>query len=162
MVEVKRNKYAGILANDMADGEGVCVSFWVQGCPIHCPGCHNQQTWDFEGGLDLPSNYLDLIDQAISANGVHRNFSLLGGEPLSAKNLELSYTILKHVRSKFPSIKIFCWTGYTLELLSPEQRKCLQFIDTLIDGPYIQEQRDITLKLRGSTNQKIRQKGVDF
>ena len=155
-------RYAGLITNDFADGEGVCVSFWVQGCPIHCPGCHNKQTWDFEGGLELPSNYLDLIDQAICANGVRRNFSLLGGEPLCAENLELSYTILKHVRNKYPSIKIFCWTGYTLEALSSKQRDCLQFVDTLIDGPYIQEQRDITLKLRGSTNQKIRQKGVDF
>ena len=62
-------RYAKLMPNDVVDGEGVCVSFWVQGCPIHCPGCHNQQTWDFEGGLDLPSNYLDLIDQDISANG---------------------------------------------------------------------------------------------
>ena len=155
-------KYAKLMPNDVVDGEGICVSFWVQGCPIHCNGCHNQQTWDFEGGLELPPNYLELIDKAICANGVPRNFSLLGGEPLCEGNLELSYTILKHVREKHPSIKIFCWTGYTLETLSPKQRECLQFIDTLIDGPYIQEQRDITLKLRGSTNQKIRQKGVDF
>ncbi len=155
-------KYAGLMKNDTADGEGVCVSFWVQGCPIRCPGCHNKQTWEFEGGPELPSNYLELIDKAISANGIKRNFSLLGGEPLCDENLDLSYKILQYIKNKYPTIKIFCWTGYYLESFSKKQKECLKFIDVLIDGPYIEEQKDITLKFRGSSNQRIRKKGIDF
>jgi len=161
-------KYAGLIQDDFVDGEGVCTSFWVQGCPLHCHGCHNPQTWDPEGGELLPDNYLDLIDKAITANGLLRNFSLLGGEPFAWYNRKLSCNILRHVRDKFPTIKIFCWTGYTLDqikMVAPidkETQQMLECIDILIDGAYLEEQRDVSLHLRGSRNQQIRYKGVDF
>lgn len=159
-------RYAGLIKNDFTDGNGVCVSFWVQGCSHHCPGCHNSETWDFEGGKELPEDYLDQIDNAITANGLLRNFSLLGGEPFD--NILLSKEILKHVREKFPTITIYCWTGYTIEQLKKHAEynyaisRMLDCIDILIDGPYIAEQRDITLPLRGSRNQRILYKGKDF
>ena len=160
-------RYAGLIKNDIANGEGVCVSYWVQGCPHHCPGCHNPETWDFDGGLECPWDLLKQIKEAICANGIQRNFSILGGEPLCPENIGHVNATVCYIRDMFPDIKIFLWTGYTLEELKEysfarEARAILDKIDVLIDGPYIEEQRDITLKLRGSSNQKIRKKGIDF
>jgi anaerobic ribonucleoside-triphosphate reductase activating protein len=159
-------KYAGLMTNDFANGEGVCVSFWTQGCPHHCEGCQNPETWDFEGGLELPTDIRGQIIKAICANGITRNFSVLGGEPLCSQNIEEVDQIITSVRAAFPQIKIFVWTGYTLEELQKEKNEhiinILSKIDILIDGKYEEEQRDITLELRGSKNQRILQRGIDF
>ena len=160
------NKYAGLNTNDFANGKGVCVSFWTQGCPHHCPGCQNPETWDFEGGKDLPTDIRGQITKAICANGITRNFSILGGEPLCPQNIEEVDNIVTSVRAAFPHIKIFLWTGYTLNELQKQENKhiinILSHIDVLIDGPYIENERDITLDLRGSKNQRILYHGVDF
>lgn len=156
-------KYATIMENDYTNGENICVSFWVQGCPHRCEGCHNPAQWAFEGGKELPNDYKGQIIKAISANGITRNFSVLGGEPLCEQNIKLTSDIITAVRVAYPHIKIFLWTGYTLEELKhPLIEDILSKIDVLIDGPYIQSQRDVTLKLRGSTNQRILYKNVDF
>ena len=134
--------------------------------PHHCPGCQNPETWDFEGGKELPTDIRGQIIKAICANGIIRNFSILGGEPLCDQNLDEVKQIVTSVRSAFPHIKIFIWTGYTLEeLLQQNDERIISIlsqIDTLIDGRYIESKRDITLPLRGSTNQRILQHGVDF
>lgn len=161
-------RYAGLIENDFAAGDGVCVSFWVQGCPHHCPGCHNPETWDFEAGKQLPENILDKIDEAILANGIKRNLAILGGEPLCFENISLVFSILYHIRFKFPGITIYLWTGYTLEELKQLDyyeiaiKPTIDLTNVLIDGPYIEEQRDITLPMRGSRNQRILYKGKDF
>ena len=155
-------RYAGLEKNDFINGEGVCVSFWVQGCPHKCLGCHNPKTLDYGGGQPLPSDYRGQIIKAISANGIIRNFSILGGEPLCSHNLELTKKVLSAVRVAYPQIKIFLWTGYVIEELNLEQKEVLKYIDVLIDGPFIQDLRDTTLKLRGSSNQRILEKGIDF
>lgn len=155
-------RYAGLETNDIINGEGVCVSFWTQGCPHKCVGCHNPETWDCGKGLELPNDIRGQIIKAISANGLTRNFSVLGGEPLCKNNLALTLDIVSAVRIAYPGIKIFLWTGYTKEELDLEQAEVLKHIDVLIDGPFIQELRDTTLKLRGSSNQRILKKGIDF
>ena len=156
-------KYAAIKTNDYINGEGVCVSFWVQGCPHQCEGCHNPAQWDFQGGLDLPTDYKGQIIKAISANGIVRNFSVLGGEPLCDENIRLTYDIINIVRTAYPHIKIYVWTGYKLENIHHDLLpSILEKIDVVIDGPYIESQRDVTLKLRGSANQRILRKGIDF
>lgn len=159
-------KYAGLITNDFANGVGTCVSFWTQGCPHHCYNCQNPETWDFEGGKDLPSDIRGQITKAISANGIVRNFSVLGGEPLCEENIQEVNNIITSIRIAYPHIKIFVWTGYTLEQLKQKDNvyinKILQQIDVLIDGKYIDEKRDITLPLRGSSNQRILYKGTDF
>lgn len=160
------DRYAGLITNDFANGEGVCVSFWVQGCPHKCHGCQNPETWDFSGGKELPMDIRGQIVKAICANGITRNFSVLGGEPLCEENLEEVDQIITTVRTAFPHIKIFVWTGYTLEELqkntNPHIISILSQIDTLIDGPYIEEERDITLDLRGSKNQRVLHHKIDF
>lgn len=157
-------RYAAIENNDYINGEGMCVSFWVQGCPHKCEGCHNPEAWSFEGGQELPNDYKGNIIKAISANGVTRNFSVLGGEPLCPENLDLTLSTISAVRAAYPNIRIFLWTGYCLEDIkeNPVVKEILEQINVLIDGPFIQEQRDITLKLRGSKNQRILYHGIDF
>lgn len=152
-------RYAGYMPNDFINGEGVSVSLWTQGCPHHCKGCFNQCTWDFFGGAEVPPNLSQKIIEAISANGIQRNFSVLGGEPLCDENKEFVLSIIEDVRKAFPHIKIFVWTGYTYnELLERKDEtinKILYNIDILIDGKYEEDKRDLTLKLRGSSNQNI-------
>lgn len=153
-------RYAGLIKNDIVNGEGVCVSFWTQGCPFKCKGCHNPQTWDFNGGEDLPNDIKGQIVKAISDNNITRNFSILGGEPLCEQNIELVKEILLAVKAAYPHIKVFLWTGYELEDI--QDALILEKVDVLITGPYIEEQRDITLPLRGSYNQKVLRKEIDF
>lgn len=153
------SRYNAILTNDVVNGEGVCVSFFVQGCPHHCPGCFNEETWDFKGGQPYTEHTKWEIIEAIGANGIQRNFSVLGGEPLDEHNLKMTEEVISAVRAAYPNIKIFLWTGYTIEGLSSsfDNRlgKILNTIDVLIDGPFIEEQKDLSLKLRGSKNQRI-------
>lgn len=151
--------YASLNKNDIVNGEGVCVSFWVQGCPHRCSGCHNPEQWSFEGGQEFTPQTLEEIKQAISANGICREFSILGGEPLCPENLFLTTLVIREVKQAYPDIKIYIWSGYTYEELqkisNPHLKYILETADYLIDGPYIAEQRDITLHLRGSKNQNI-------
>lgn len=152
-------KYAGLNCNDFTDGCGVCVSLWVQGCPFKCPGCHNPETWDFKGGLEVPNDLRGQIIKAISANGITRNFSVLGGQPLCEQNLDFVLHTIAAVRSAYPNIKIYIWSGYTYrELLDKKDKrinKIFELSNYLIDGRYEKELRDITLPLRGSSNQNI-------
>lgn len=152
-------QYAGIIKNDIAAGEGVNVSFFTQGCPFHCQGCHNPQTWDFLGGKEFTAETLNEVINAIGSNGVIRNLSIMGGEPLCAENLFLTSMLIFNVKEKYPDIKYYVWTGYTYEeLLERNEQKLnwiLDNIDYLIDGPFILAERDITLPMRGSRNQRI-------
>ena len=122
-------RIAGINKNDVVNGEGICVALFTQGCPFHCKGCFNPETWDYDGGKEVPiSDLISDVEAAIAANGVPRNFSILGGEPLIERNLE--------------------------ELTSA-QKEVTQYIDVLIDGQYKEKLRDVSLHLRGSSNQRI-------
>lgn len=152
-------RYAGIIKNDVAAGKGVCVTFFVQGCDTHCPGCHNQGTWDFDGGYEFTQDTINSIINALNANGVQRNLCIMGGEPLHERNQFLVQLLIQEVKKVYPDIKVYLWTGYIYEDLIEKHEKILQNIlqeiDVLIDGPFIQEQRDITLAMRGSKNQRI-------
>lgn len=153
-------RIADINKNDVINGQGVCVSVWTQGCPHHCKGCHNPESWNFSGGYEVDENeIIEKILQYLVENGVQRNLSILGGEPLCIENIDFTITLLAKAKEKYPSIKTFVWTGYRMEEFSKE---VLENIDVLIDGPFILEERDITLKLRGSKNQRILYNGFDF
>jgi len=152
-------RYAGIIENDFTDGTGVCVSLWTQGCPHHCSGCHNPETWDFKGGYEVPDDIRGEIVKAISANGIIRNFSILGGEPLCEENLDFVLNIISSVRTAYPHIKIYIWSGYTFEeLINKNDERIINILkqaNYLIDGRYDEKLRDTTLPLRGSSNQNI-------
>lgn len=159
---------AGIIDNDVVDSiNGICVSLWVSGCPLHCKGCHNPQLWDFNYGENVPrKEVMEKLIDMIRANGLKRNFSVLGGEPLAPENIEDVMHVINRIRSVFKNeITIYLWTGYTIEVLKEkaskldEYGKCvnkiLKTIDVLIEGPYVEELKSPTLRLRGSSNQRI-------
>lgn len=149
-------RIAGINKNDVVNGEGICVALFTQGCPFHCKGCFNPETWDYDGGKEVPiSDLISNIEAAIAANGVPRNFSILGGEPLIERNLEELKILLSTIKKDFPHITIFLWTGFTIEELTSAQKEVTQYIDVLIDGQYNEKLRDVSLHLRGSSNQRI-------
>ena len=152
-------KYAGLIKNDIAAGEGVNVTFFTQGCPLHCDGCHNPQTWDFLGGKEFTAETISKVIAAIGADGVERNLSIMGGEPLCPENIFMTALLISNVKDVYPNIKVYIWTGYTYEELVERHAQKLDWIldniDYLIDGPFILSQRDITLAMRGSRNQRI-------
>lgn len=154
-----RYRYSGLIKNDITAAPGLCVSFFTQGCPHRCPGCHNPETWSFDGGLEFTPDILDTIVQALTAQGIQRNFCIMGGEPLCPENAYLTDSIVQYVKQQVPNTKIYIWSGYTYEELMenghPNAKEALSYCDVLIDGRFIQEQRDLTLEMRGSTNQRI-------
>lgn len=156
------SRYNTIIPNDIVNGEGVCVSFFVQGCPHHCPGCFNEETWDFHGGQEYMDHTKWEIIEAIGANGLQRNFSVLGGEPLAPQNIQMTAEVIDAVRHAYPKINIYLWTGYEFgELLlnkDDTMKQILSKINVLIDGPFIESLKDLSLILRGSSNQHIYRK----
>lgn len=152
-------RYAGLNKNDFTAAPGVSVSFFTQGCPFHCPGCHNPETWNFDGGKEFTPQVLDEIIEALTANGINRSLAIMGGEPLCEENEFLTLLVISQAKEKLPETKIYVWTGFLYEDLlknsSPHLQKILAETDVLIDGPYIESLRDITLQMRGSSNQRI-------
>lgn len=152
-------KYAGIIKNDMSAAPGVSVSFFTQGCPHRCRGCHNPETWDFEKGKEFTNDTLNDIITALTANGIERSLAVMGGEPLCQENSFLTYLVIKTIKEKLPNTKVYVWTGYYYEDLlkkhDPRITQILELTDVLIDGPYVEQLRDITLLMRGSSNQSI-------
>lgn len=151
-------RYAGIVKNDLSAAPGVCVTFYVQGCPHHCPGCHNPETWSYDGGKEFTLDVLKEIEESLIANGVHRDLCIMGGEPLCPENQFLTYLVISTIKEKFPSVKVYIWTGYNLDDLKKTGvriSQILELTEAVIDGPFILEQRDITLPMRGSRNQRI-------
>ena len=91
-------RYANVLWNDIVAGDGLCVSFYVQGCPHRCPGCHNPETWDFEGGQEFPASLLEDLIRGLHAQGIDRPLCILGGEPLCPENVFLTTLLVRTVR----------------------------------------------------------------
>ena len=150
---------AGLNKNDEVNGKGISISLFLQGCHFHCKGCHNPETWNPEGGESWDEEELiDEIISAIAANGIQRNFSILGGEPLDTEQkINFINDLILEVRTIYPNIKICIWTGYNYENIknNEEIQYIFNNIDYLIEGPFILAERDITLKWRGSRNQNI-------
>lgn len=158
-------RYAGIIKNDFSAAPGVSVTFFTQGCPHRCEGCHNPETWDFEGGEEVTHDTILDVIEAITANGLHRNLCIMGGEPLCPENQFLTNLIINSVKEKLPDTKVYLWTGYYLKDLDFNNNRIEQILDKvdyIIDGPFEKDKRDITLFMRGSSNQHILKKSIDF
>ena len=155
--------YSGIIGSDIANGEGVRVSLFVSGCRHHCKGCFNPDTWDFSAGEPWTAETREKVISACAP--VHiQGLSLLGGEPFEPENQKELLPLLREFRAKFGRSKdVWCYTGCVLEtqLRAPSQWRCaetdemLSLIDVLVDGPFIEEQKNISLAFRGSSNQRI-------
>lgn len=151
---------ASIISNDVQNSDsGVTTSLWVSGCSHHCFNCHNKDLWDYNKGKTIdPQDVVDLLVKSMTSEGVEKNLSILGGEPLDPRNYKDVLFVVKSIKRRLPNRKIYLWTGYTYK----EVRKLeiLSYIDVLIDGRYEEDKRDLTLVLRGSSNQHIyRRKG---
>lgn len=154
--------YCEIKDCDIANGEGIRVSLFVSGCTHHCKGCFNSETWDFNAGKEFTTKTEEELIMLLSRAYI-KGLTLLGGEPFEPQNQRCLVPFLKKVKEKFPDKNIWCYTGYTYEsdLLAPSRARCevtdemLSMIDILVDGEFIQEQKDIRLKFRGSRNQRI-------
>lgn len=154
--------YATIKKHDIANGPGVRVSLFVSGCSHHCPGCFNPETWDFNYGKPFDSDAINEVLQAMEPSYI-RGFSLLGGEPFELKNQQGVLPLLKEIKSKFPNKDIWCYTGYDFEkdILEnmastwDETTEMLSYIDILVDGEFVEAKKDVSLRFRGSSNQRI-------
>ena len=148
-------RFSKIKDNDIANGLGVTTSLWTQGCPHHCKGCFNGETWDFDAGEEFEDSDLEYILENINKNNVHRDLSILGGEPLCPENVDGVIEVCKIFKEKFPEKKIYLWTGYVVEQFNEKQRNVLNYIDVLVDGPFVQAKRNLSLMMRGSSNQRV-------
>ena len=108
-------RYAGIDFNDMSAAPGISVSVFLQGCPHHCKGCHNPETWDFDGGKEFTFETMQNILAGLCANNINRSLAIMGGEPLCEQNAFLTLLIIEEVKKHNPKTKIYIWSGYTYE-----------------------------------------------
>jgi len=143
---------------DISNGEGIGVALFVQGCHFHCKNCFNSDTWDFSAGKEwteeVKKDFLRLV-----ANPHIKRISLLGGEPLADENLNDVFDLVNEIRLSFPEKTIWLYSGYCwFEIFRKNgkliRQQIVSLCDVMIDGRYIDEQRDITLKWRGSKNQR--------
>lgn len=154
--------YITIVKDDLINGTGVRVSLYVSGCSHGCTGCFNQKTWDYRNGNPFTTNEIDIILKELEKDYIE-GLTLLGGDPLMPKNISTVIDLCKIVKNKFPNKNIWCWTGYTLEeVLNNHSKDILNYIDVLVDGRFIEEQKNLKLKFRGSSNQRILKKNIDF
>lgn len=146
--------YVRIDTCDTTNGAGVGVVLWVQGCDVHCKGCHNPSTWSFSDGQLFNSETMKALKNALKKPYISR-LTLSGGHPLAPQNASDIYEIIKEVKQEFPNIKVWLYTGYTLEYAMQSYSNILALCDVVVDGPYIESLRNIALKFRGSENQRI-------
>lgn len=150
-------RISGIYYNDTAAAPGFCVSVYVSGCDLRCKGCHNPEAQSFDYGEELTPELMETIVSSINKNGIVRKLCILGGEPLHYYNVPMTEYIIQEVRKVFPNLEIYIWTGYDYESLL-KRNECeyiLKNANYIIDGLYVEELRDTTLPMRGSSNQRI-------
>ena len=154
--------YATIKPHDTADGYGVRVSLFVSGCTHHCKGCFNSEAWDFNYGTPYTQETENEIISLLNRDYI-RGLSLLGGEPMEPQNQAVIVNLIKRVKQELPTKDIWCYSGYTLDkdlcdggrAHTSVTDEILHNIDVLVDGRFVVELKDLTLKFRGSSNQRL-------
>ena len=153
--------YATIKKFDIANGLGVRVSLFVSGCTHHCKGCFNSEAWDFDYGEPFTDNTIDEIISACKPEYIE-GLSLLGGEPFEPQNQVGLLPLLARFKEEFPNKNVWCYTGYLFDkdlcsgrVGGENAKKMLEYIDILVDGKFIEEQKNLRLKFKGSKNQRI-------
>lgn len=153
--------YCNLKRRDIADGIGVRVTLFVSGCTHHCKGCFQPETWDFGYGQPFDAAAAEAIFSELKQPFVN-GLTLLGGEPFEPVNQRGLLPLLRAVKEQFPDKTVWAYSGYTWEELTGDSRaRCeatdelLSLIDVLVDGEFVEEKRDITLRFRGSANQRI-------
>ena len=149
-------KIAGFYDESISNGLGWRAVLFVSGCPHHCPGCHNKEAQDFNYGEEF--NEEEILER-IKENSILNGITISGGEPLCKENISEVLKFIKDVKKIRPEFNVWCYSGYTLDQLidrnDEETNKCLNEIDVLVDGRFVESKKDPTLKFRGSSNQRI-------
>ena len=149
-------RYNLIRKMDIADGPGVRVSIFLQGCEFHCFNCFNPETWDFDGGDELTEEVIERLMELCAEEYV-QGLSILGGEPMHPKNIAATTQIAKTFKNLYPDKNLWVWSGFTFEVLQKRKdaEEVLKYIDTLVDGQYMDDLHDFRLEWRGSSNQRV-------
>ena len=157
--------YANIYRADIANGQGFRVSLFVSGCARNCKGCFNKEAQDPSFGKPFDDKAKQKIFKELEHDWC-RGVSLLGGEPLSklSDNRKTVIAFAKEVKEKFSTKDIAIWSGYTLEEIQADDtmKDILKYVDVLVDGPFVESKKDLSLPFRGSSNQRILYRGKDF
>ncbi len=154
--------YGSIKPVDVANGVGVRVSLFVSGCSHHCPGCFNPETWNFAYGKPFDSAVIELLLQQLNHSYI-KGLSLLGGEPFEPENQRALLPLIRRMRAELPAKDLWAYTGYVYDRdLIPGGRawcevtdELLEAVNVLVDGPFVEAEKDISLKFRGSANQRL-------
>ena len=154
--------YATIKTRDIANGPGVRVCLFVSGCTHHCKGCFNQEAWDFDFGQPFTQETVDYILDQLSPSFV-KGLTLLGGEPFEPQNQSAIVDLLRQIKAKYPEKSIWAFSGYLFDrdilagrLGDPAiTREYLSYLDVLVDGPFVESKKNLTLRFRGSENQRL-------
>jgi len=152
--------YAELKSHDIANGPGVRVSLFVSGCTHHCKGCFNQEAWDFDYGKPFDQAVIDHILTLLKPDYI-KGITYLGGEPMDPRNQPGLLELSRQIRQTYPDKSIWCFTGYVLEKdllterLGPVTKELLPYLDVLVDGPFVEEKKNLRLKFRGSENQRL-------
>ena len=153
--------YGEIKKTDIANGVGVRVSLFVSGCRHHCPDCFNEMTWDFDYGKEYTQQTEDEVVKLVSRPYI-RGITLIGGEPMEKENQPHLLKLVKRIKKELPQKDIWCYTGFTLEELKGKSRarseyvdEFLSYIDVLVDGRFMKEKKNLSLRFRGSENQRL-------
>ena len=151
--------YATIKNCDIANGPGVRVSLFVSGCTHRCPGCFNEVAWDFDYGQPFTEETIESILTMLRPSYI-KGLTLLGGEPFEPRNQAAVVSLLRRIREELPEKSIWAFSGFLFEkdMLSGrigDVREYLSYLDVLVDGPFVQEKKNLNLRFRGSENQRI-------
>ena len=154
--------YATIKNNDIANGPGVRVSLFVSGCTHHCKGCFNEVAWDFAYGEPFTQDTIDSILKMLAPDYIH-GITLLGGEPFEPQNQPAIVDLLRQIKEHYPTKSIWAFSGYLFdkEILAGKlgpwdiTEEYLSYLDVLVDGRFIEEKKDLSLRFRGSSNQRL-------
>ena len=146
-------KYNKIRKMDIADGPGVRVSIFMQGCSFNCKNCFNQETHDFNGGKDFTQDTVNRVLELCDKDYIE-GLSILGGEPMHPRNIQGTTELAKAFKEKFPNKSLWVWSGFTFDR-DLKDKEALKYVDVLVDGQYIDELRNPKLEWRGSSNQRV-------
>lgn len=145
-------RYNKIRKMDISNGPGIRVSIFMQGCSFHCKDCFNSETWDFKAGKEFNDEIINKVLDLASLPHIV-GLSILGGEPMHPNNREGTIKLAKAFKKRYPNKDIWVWSGYLFDELKDIEG--LSYIDTLVDGRFVLEQANPTLKFRGSSNQRV-------
>lgn len=146
-------RYNTIRKMDIANGPGVRVSIFMQGCAFHCENCFNKETWDFDKGEEFTDEVIDNVIELCKPSFI-KGLSILGGEPWHPKNVDGTTKLVKRFKEVFPDKTIWSWSGYTFEDYLSKQDG-IKYVDVIVDGRFVDSLKNPTLKFKGSSNQRV-------